>query len=237
MEEESTVFLPKVYKGGNEKFVGKPMISWSQIETWNDKQGFNTGLKGNQEYILKYFSGATFPDMGWGQFGTEAEGYICERQYVENFTEEERAVLDTIEPLGVFQQEVLVDFGEFVVLGYIDDASPDFKRIRDYKTKSESSKKDLHEDKKHQLELYALWVLQEYGFVPEAEYCVIERLGGAECMKGGGREVLKIGKQVWYEPYTIAEGRLEETKQLVLNSVKEISAAYRTFKKVFESQN
>lgn len=233
MVEGSTIFLPKVYKGGNEKFVGKPMISWSQIETWNSKQGFNTGLQGNMEYILKYFSGASFPDMGWGTFGSETEDYICLKTQADKFNDEEKAVLDTIKPLGVFQQEVLVDFGDFVVLGYIDDATPDFKKIRDYKTKSESSKKDLHEDKKHQLELYALWVEQEYGFVPEAEYCVIERLGGAECMKGGGRDVLKIGSQIWYEPYTIEEGRLEQTKKLVRDTVAEISSFYRTYVKTF----
>lgn len=237
MSEESTVFLPKVYKGGNEKYVGKPMISWSQIETWNDKAGFSTGLKGLQEYILKYFTGATFPDMGWGTFGTEAEGYICEREYADKFTDAEKEVLNKIEPLGVFQQEIVIDFGEFVVLGFIDDAKPDFKLIRDYKTKSEDSKKDLHLPKKHQLELYALWVLQEYGFIPEAEYMVIERLGGKECMSGGGRDALSIGKQVWHEPYRntgiITAERLEETKALVLKTVEEISSFYRTYVKVF----
>jgi len=233
MTEESTIFLPKVYKGGNEKFVGKPMISWSQIETWNSKSGFNTGLKGNQEYILKYFTGATFPDMGWGLFGTEAEGYICEREYSDKFDENEKKILESITPLGIFQQEILVDFGDFVVLGFIDDAKPDFRKIRDYKTKSESSKKDLHEDKKHQLELYALWVQQEFGFIPEAEYCIIERLGGAECMKGAGREALKIGTKVWYEPYSITPERLEKTEALVRSTVEEISSFYRTYTKVF----
>lgn len=233
MEEKTTIFLPKTYKGDNEVYKGKPMISWSQIETWNDKAGFNTGLKGSQEYILKYFSNATFPDQGWAQFGSETEDYICLRIHTDKFDEQEKNVLNTIQPLGQFQQEILVDFGDFVVLGYIDDATPDFKKIRDYKTKSENSKKDLHEPKKHQLELYALWVEQEYGFIPEAEYCVIERLGGAECMKGGGREVLKIGTQVWYEPYAISAERLEQTKELVSRSVAEISSAYKTYVKLF----
>lgn len=233
-ENESSVFLPKVYKGNDERHKGKPMISWSQIETWCDKKGFNTGMEGFREYILKYFVGASFPDMGWGEFGTQVEGYICEKQYGDMFDDKEKETLDKIKPLGVFQQEGVLDFGDFVVLLYIDDMTPDFKKLRDYKTKSESSKGDLHDDKKHQLEIYSLWVKQEHGFIPdEVEYCVIERLGGADCMKGGGRKVLKVGEKVWYEPYTIADGRLEQTKQLILTTVKEISEYYRTYVKIF----
>ncbi len=228
------IFLPKIYKGDDERFKGKPMISWSQIETWNSKSGFNTGMLGFQEYILKYFVGASFPDMGWGTFGTETEGYICEKQYADKFNDKEKEVLDAITPLGVFQQEGLIDFGEFVVLLYIDDMSPDFKKLRDYKTKSESSKKDLHKPEKHQLEIYSLWIQQEKGFLPEEiEYCVIERLGGKECMAGGGRDVLSIGERVWYEPYNITPERLEETKALIINSVREISSFYKTYLKIF----
>lgn len=235
MTEENTVFLPKFYKGGNEKYVGKPMVSWSQIETWNDKAGFNTGLKGLQEYILKYFTGVEFTDMGWGTFGTEVEGYVCEREYQDKFTEDEKEVLNTVKPLGVFQQEILVDFGDFVTLGFIDDAKADFKKIRDYKTKSESSKKDLHDPKKHQLNIYGLWVQQEFGFIPEAEYLIIERLGGKECMSGGGREALSVGKQIWQEPYELTADKLEKTKSLVRKTVEEISSFHRTYVKVFGS--
>ena len=228
------VFLPKVYKGDNEKYKGKPMISWSQIETWNSKSGFNTGMEGFLEYMLKYFIGASFPDMGWGTFGSEVEDYICIREHAEKFNDEEKKVMDTIIPLGVFQQEVVIDFGEFVVLGFIDDADKAFELIRDYKTKSESSKKDLHKPEKHQLDIYAMWVRQEFGHIPKAEYCVIERLGGKECMSGGGRAVLTIGKQIWYEPYKeITDESLALTEALVRRTVYEISSYYRTYTKIF----
>ena len=142
--------------------------------------------------------------------------------------------MDTIVPLGVFQQEVVIDFGDFVVLGYIDDADKMFKLIRDYKTKSESSKKDLHKPEKHQLDIYAMWVRQEFGHIPKAEYCVIERLGGKECMSGGGRAVLTIGKQIWYEPYKeITDESLALTEALVRRTVYEISSYYRTYTKIF----
>lgn len=234
MSKKVEIFLPKKYNGDDERFKGKYMISWSQIETWNDKKGFNTGMEGFREYILKYFVGASFPDMGWGQFGTETEGYICEKLYADKFNDKEKAVLDKIKPLGVFQQEGLIDFGEFVVLLYIDDMTPDWKKLRDYKTKSESSKKDLHDDKKHQLDIYSLYIKQEKGYLPdEVEYCIIERLGGKECMAGGGRDALSIGERVWYEPYSISEERLEQTKKLIIKTAEEISSFYKTYVKIF----
>ena len=241
--------LPKKYteflwkKGGeveeHKKFIGKNCVSWSQIESFNDKKGFNTGFEGKLEYILKYFLGATFPDMGWADFGTQVENYITERTDADKFTEEERATLDKIKPLGVFQQEILIYIEELdtVVLGYLDDSTPPQEKtvelLRDYKTKSASSKKDLHEDKKHQLEIYILG-LREKGFeVKNAEYCIIERLGGYECMQGGGRDVLKVGKEIWYEPYSWDEKRLEETKKLLVNTITEISDYWKLYKKVF----
>ena len=234
VKKKTNIFLPKIYKGDNKKFKGKPMISWSQIETWTSKSGFNTGMEGFQEYILKYFIGASFPDMGWGTFGTEVENYICTKGDDDKFDALEKETLDKITPLGTFQQEILVDFGDFLVLGFIDDATADFKKLRDYKTKSESSKKDLHDDKKHQMEIYTLWIQQEFGYIPdEIEYCIIERLGGAECMKGGGRDVLKVGERIWYEPYTLDQTRLDQTRKLVIDTVNEISEYYRTYVKIF----
>ena len=236
--------LPKTLKrelweklGSNpewEKHIGKPMVSWSQIEVFNDKKGFNTGLLGMFEYFRKYFLGETYPDMGWGTFGTEAQEYIQERKHSNKFTPAEKEVLETIEPLDIFEQPVILDFGTFIVLGFIDGLSEDWTKMRDIKTKSESSKKDLFTGKKHQLELYSLFVEQEKGFLPECEYVIVEREGGRACMMGGGRDVLTVGERVWYEPYKITKARLAETKKLVKSTVKEISNYYQVFLKLNE---
>lgn len=263
---KSKIKLPRTYneylwkKGGSniehKKFIGKHYISWSQIESFNDKSGFNTGLLGKYEYILKYFLGKSFPDLGWGQFGTEAEAYITLRdkdglskedkedlqKAINNFNLEEKNTLEKIEPLGVFQEEICYYVKELdiIVLGYIDDRSPDkdkkIKTLRDYKTKSESSKKDLHLSKKHQIELYILG-LRQLGFeVENAEYCIVERFGGAECFRGGGRETLSVGKRIWYEPYSWDEDRLKETNKMIITTVEKISDLYKTYVKVFGSK-
>ena len=242
--------LPKKYseflwkKGGkipeHKKFIGKPCVSWSQIEGFNSKTGFNTGLLGKYEYIQKYFLGYKFPDMGWGTFGTQAEDYITERKGKENFDEQELETLNKIEPLGTYQEEILIYIKELdtVVLGYLDDSTPPkgkiIKKLRDYKTKSENSKKDLHKPNKHQIEIYILGLRQKGFEVKDAEYCIIERLGGFECMQGGGREVLKVGKRVWYEPYNWDEKRLKETEKLMKNTIISISELYKTYEKIFK---
>jgi len=245
----SLIKLPKSYKGDKKEFQGKPMVSWSQIETWIGAKGFNTGLPGLHEYIRKYFFGEEYPDMGWGTFGSETEAYITLKNVdpktikdektrtelegaLKNFTDAEKKVLDQIKPLGNFQHEAVIDFGGFVLLGYIDDLSDDFSHMRDYKTKSESSKRGLTSDKTYQMEVYTLYVQKMLKKeVKKWEYCIIERLGGGPCMKGGGREALSIGPRIWYEEKQITPERLKETEKLILDTVKEISDHYKTFLK------
>jgi hypothetical protein len=237
----------------HKKYIGLPYISWSQIETFNDKVGFNTGLLGEFEYIINRFSKEEFREMGWGVFGSELEAYITLRNQKDlskveekvqkefqdaliNFTDREKAILDTIEPLGVFQDEICYFVKELniIVLGYIDDRTKEdkegnIKLLRDYKSKSESSKKDLHLDKKYQIELYILGLRQRGLNVLNAEYCIVERLGGYQCMQGGGRESLSVGDRIWYEPYSWTEDRLEQTHNMVVDTAKRISSLKNTY--------
>lgn len=240
----------------NRQFIGKQYLSWSRIETFNDKSGFNTGLLGEYEYILSRFSKIEFPDMGWGVYGSELEAYVTLRNindisHIEekvqkelrdaliNFTDREKNILDKIEPLGVFQDEICyyIEELDIIVLGYVDDRTPEengiIKLVRDYKSKSESSKKDLHDPKKHQLEIYILGFRQRGLEVEKAEYCISERLGGKECMNGGGRESLYAGERIWYEPYSWTEDRLRVTHQLIIDTALRISSLRRTYDKYF----
>ena len=152
-----------------------------------------------------------------------------------------KEILNQIEPLGVFQTEICyyVEELDILVLGYIDDHSPvvegTIEMLRDYKTKSESSKKDLHDDKKHQIELYILGLRQQGYEVKNAEYCIIERFGGKECMNGGGRESLSIGNRIWYESYKWDEDRLKVTHQMIIDTATKISSLFETYNKYFKN--
>lgn len=258
------ILLPRIYtketweRGGkrkeHKKYIGKHYISWSQIESFNGKSGFNTGLLGQYEYIRNYFSKERYTDMGWGYFGSSVEAYITLRdekkvsdedaELIEwargQFNDEEKETLHSIEPLGMFQFEICLYIKELdvIVLGYIDDMSIPTKEkvikiLRDYKTKSESSKSDLHDSHKYQLDLYYT-ALEQIGYTVEsAEYCIIERLGGKECFGGGGKDVLHVGEQVWYEPYKeITKARQNEMMDTIIVAVSTISSYYKTYLKL-----
>lgn len=210
---------------------GRPYISYSQIKNWNDMKSFNLKVPGKLEYILEYFFSEEFPDWGWGQFGTEVEEYICERKHQQNFTNSEREVLDSIEPLGVFQKEGWIDFDEFRLKLYIDDAVEDFSHIRDYKTASDNSRKKYYEPDYWQMDTYGMWVKQETGKLPDtAELVIIERTGNP--FRGGGRSALKVGEKIWTHNRELTEERQKELEETVVNTAEEIASVYSTFLKL-----
>lgn len=212
---------------------GIPYISYSQYKNWNSAKSFHLRAEGRHEYMLEYFFGEEFPDMGWAQFGSEVEDYICERKHSDVFSVEERAVIDTIEPLGVFQQEFLLDFGDFALLGFLDDATEDFKHIRDYKTCSENSSKQYYKDDYYQLDIYALWVAQKFGYIPDRmEVLMIERTGNP--FKGGGRSVLQVGSKWWSHERQTSHQRVEFLQADITRVAHEIAQSWGVYQKLLK---
>ena len=132
---KNNIVLPRTDDEGNY------YISYSQIKNWNSDKSFNLGILGKLEYILQYFFGEDFGDMGWAEFGKDVEDYITERKQASKFNDTEKKTLESIETLGVYQQQIKIDFDGFYLLGYIDDMNVDRTHIRDYKTASLNSSK------------------------------------------------------------------------------------------------
>lgn len=210
---------------------GEYYVSYSQIKMWHEAKGYNTGLDGKKEYIRKYFLGEKYPDKGgYGQFGTEVEGYITERTFFEQFTEPERITLEKIEPLGIYQHKVEIPFDGFHLLGFIDDMKPDFVHIRDYKTASEKSSEKYYLPEYKQMDIYALAGLKVTGKLPDKiELCIIERSGNGF---RGGRPVLKVGEKIWYVERKVTKKSLKELEKYIFETVKEISEYYKIFLKL-----
>lgn len=221
---ENTIQLPRTTKGG------KPRFSYSQYRLWKDKVSFNLNKEGWIEYICHYFLGYDWADAGWGEFGHDVEDYVTLRIKEQRFTEKEKFTMDKIKPLGNFQQEIEVDLGGFIFLSIIDDATEDFRRIRDYKTASENSSKQYRQDDYWQLDSYGLAIKKKFGFIPEAEVCIIERKGNA--MFGGGRKSLSVGEKIWYVPRLLTEDRLSFLEQDIIKTVHEVSEYYKIFRKI-----
>lgn len=219
------MILPRQDKDGNY------YLSYSSISLWNEMKGFNTGRLGKEEFIRSYFFGEEYGDeMGWALFGSQVEDYICKREGADNFDDNERKVLETIIPLGDFQHEVHIPFEGFYLKGFRDDATPDHRKIRDYKTASEKSSQKYYGADYKQLDIYALDVFKRSGFIPEMEVCVIEREGNP--FRGGGRSVLRVKERVWYIPRTTTEAKLTELEAYINRTAQEISLHYQLFLKL-----
>lgn len=212
---------------------GVPYTSYSQITSWNAAKGFSTGKPGKHEFILQYFMGKTFPDnTGFAQFGTEVEDYITSRKGATKFTTDEKKLLDSIKPLGLFQQEFWIDFKDFKVKGFIDDATPDLSTIRDYKTASASSVKQYYGPEYKQLDVYALGVKSLTKKLPKKMQVVaIERLGNGF---RGGRNVMTVGSNIWVIEREVDKNKLKELEKTIVSTVKEISDYYKVYKKLLK---
>lgn len=215
--------LPRKDKEGNY------YISYSQVNTWLDKKGFNTGKSGMEEYIRGYFLGEEFIDKGFGIFGKEVESYIVDRKEIKKFDDREREVLDKIIPLDIHQKEIRIQYPGFYVLGYIDDCTADYKHIRDYKTCSINSGKKYATDEYWQLYLYAIGIHQELGYYPDKiEVCCIERSGNP--FKGGGRNVLAVGNSHWMIEKELTPTIITNINSIIESTANEISDYYKIFK-------
>jgi hypothetical protein len=212
---------------------GEYYISYSQYESFTSEKAFGIDIPGRWGYILNYFLGYEKPDEGWAQFGSEVEDYICNRSFAENFKEEEKKLLEEIAPLGNFQKEIkLYILPGIYIKGFIDDATDDLKVIRDYKTASKKSAEKYKKPTYVQLDIYAGWVRQETGKLPEkGEVLVIERKGN--CFgQVGRRDLLSVGQSWWIEEKQFTDERTDAVLEDMRRVVKEISLLYEVYLKV-----
>lgn len=237
-------------------------VSYSQISSYLSESSFNLGIEGRLEYIISYMMGVNFPDQGWGEYGNDVEAYICYKDFskaeiekldediriknkkypdrpeklisecLASFTEEEKKKLDKIEPLGVYQQEGWINFDGFKLLLYIDDATEGFKKLRDYKTASESSSQQYYTDKYKQLIIYSIWVKQEMGYYPdELEVTIVERGGNCFGMVER-RDLLFVKDRVWTVDRSEDIKKCDDMKVFIQKTAEEIADLKTTYDKL-----
>lgn len=220
--EVNKIILPRKDKEGN------PYVSYSQINSWNSKKGFNTGLPGFKEYILSYFFNVKFGDpQGWAEFGTRV-GTALEHNDFKGFSKKEQETLKKATRLDLFEKEVRITFPGFYLKGFIDSASENLKSILDYKTASENSRKKYYTDEYEQLDIYAMGIKEETGEYPEKMWVeILERVGNP--FRG---ESLSLGTALWVSEREIDEKRLERIKEDILRTTEDISRYYTVFTKL-----
>jgi hypothetical protein len=197
---------------------GKPYISYSQVSTF---------IKSPKEYIQKYFFKEPISFTAYLDFGSKV-GEALEKNDFSAFEKDEEITLKKVIRLDEFEREVKYDFGEFYTIGYIDTNTKDLSYIIDYKTGSMDKESEYKKEEYIQPLIYAMSIEQETGKLPEkAEVVLIERYGNA--FKG---EILTVGQNIKHIPISITKDRIENTKQLILSTVKQIEQYYNVFLKL-----
>ena len=187
------IILPKEDKKGNSR------LSYSQIKCFKENK---------REYVKRYILKDDFYVNKYMTFGSKV-GNAIESNCYDCFSDSEKETLLKVERLDEFEKFVTLDFGGFVMYGYIDSSSYDLKKIIDYKTGSKGKHYKYLSLDYTQLHYYALALRQEYGVTPDiAQVHYITREGN---------------------PYRGVDLTVSDEEPLVLN----IDISYERLKKVY----
>lgn len=150
------MLLPKVYEneGGNyPQHLGKPKVSYSQIGSFREIP-FTYG------YLKQYFMGVELPQGMFARFGTSCGEYLEKHEISDDLSESDIKFLDMVPrpKSATYEREIVIDRGEYVIQGFIDQDYTHYKKecIIDFKTGSLSKKeKYSNPDEYYQTRMYA----------------------------------------------------------------------------------
>jgi hypothetical protein len=215
------------YKG-NEKLIdphlNKFYISYSTVTSWEDYRA---------DFIKQKLAGITLPDSVYSSFGswvgtTVETGKIQTNNY--GFTGGENISLIERKEGDQYERMILIDMGEFVVIGFIDilrEISPLVVNVFDVKTGGAGKESEYKKESYIQLLLYC------YALVLEG-YTVNE-MGVWFCRRTGSyvKPPLNLSTEQFYIPLDYTEERVKYALDKVTRVVEEISEYVTFYQKYF----
>lgn len=234
-----SIVLPKIFEDRNNKrpeCKGKPKLSYSQYSSYKDPEYQN-------QYYVQYFSGIELPSGEFALFGTSCGEFIEDVGNVVSpprtgcLSEEDVETLLTLDYPDncVYEDEIIVDLGEFCLEGYTDRTWYKENKeieIRDYKTLNLDKKKDFYaSDEYGQTALYSHQKELEGYKVVKAEVCGLGRKGSS--LSGAGNFKMRLSGQVEFIPTPYTEERGKKIIEDITNVAHQISDDYKAFLKYF----
>lgn len=209
----SKIILPKICEK-----TGKPRISYSQVGSWNDYR---------PDYIKQYFAGIKLESGCYADFGTKV-GTARETGDYSEFTLDEQKVLESVPRIKncVYEREINLDFGDFILLGYIDEFI-DNEEVNDNKTGGKGKQSLYRSEDYIQTVLYKKALIDEGYEIKKTGVNFFER-GGSHF-----KPPLKLTGHYEYIPIEYSEDRWKYAEAKVRKAVSEISDSYRIYKKYF----
>lgn len=216
---------------------GKPKISYSQFSSYKDPDYQN-------QYYLQYFSGISLPSGEFAEMGTSTGQFIEDLGMGTNpprkgclSDEDVEVILNkiTFPPNCAYEDEIIVDCGDFCIQGYADRIKYlDNKEVEveDFKTLNLDKKADFYASEEYgQTALYSYQKEIEGYKVVRSFVTGIGRKGSS--LSGTGNFKMRLSGEVKEieTPYTKERG--EKTIKDITVVVKQISDEYKIFKKYF----
>lgn len=232
------MILPKTFtcRSGNYKHLnGKPKLSYSQYNSYNDPEY-------KLEYYLQYFMGIKVAGNDFSEFGTSVGEYIEHKAIGEvktgHLSESDISVLDTVVDYpdnSVYEDEVALDLGDFVVEGYIDRSHYDLNNvihIRDYKSGNLDTKAEYYASEEYkQTTVYCYFKVGQGFKIGNSEVFMLGRKGNSLEGKGNFKMRLSGDYKIIPTPYSTERG--EEAVKSLRDTAKNISEDFEIYLKYF----
>lgn len=210
-----------------EPHLGKPYISNSSIDSWENYQ---------EDFIKQKFIGIKLPDGLYAKLGNYVGEAVENGEFGDNefgFTGQENLDLSSLRPKGAeYEKMILIDMGEYVIIGFIDvfhEYEKNVVHVRDMKTGGKK-KEDKYSSKDYiQVILYARAIEQMGYEIGKTDVYFIRRTGSHI------NPPLNISKEQFEIPLEYDEKRVDFALKKVDKIVKEISSVYTTYQKIFGS--
>jgi hypothetical protein len=232
---ENKIVLPSVisednwfYKENEElckPHLGKPYISYSSISSWEEyREDF---IK--QKFVGLKLPGGVYAELG-NYLGEAVENGKFDEENPNGFTGQEN--FDLIErPEGAqYERMILIDMGEYVVVGFIDilhEYKKNTVHVRDLKSGGKNKEKTYKSKEYIQVILYALALEREGYKIGKTDVWFVRRTGSHISPP------LHISDEQFNIPLPFTKARKEYALAKVDRVVNEISDHYKTYKKFF----
>ena len=231
--------LPKIFEdkfGTHSQHKGKYKLSYSQYSSYKEEEYQN-------QYYLQYFSGINLPSGEFAEFGSSCG------KYIEDFgnkvkppeagclsvTDREILISEVDYPDNcVYEDEVVVDFGDFVCEGYIDRTQyKDNKEveIRDYKSLNLSKPEKYESEEYGQTTLYSVEKERQGYTVVNSEVFGLGRKGSS--LDGTGNFKMRLSGETKIIPTPYTNERGERVLESIRKVAEQISEDYKIYLKYF----
>lgn len=232
------LLLPKVFDDRNGTFPehkNKMKLSYSQYNSYNDPEY-------KLEYYLQYFMGIKLPSGEFAEFGSAVGEYIEARGAGELkqglLSEDDMNAINASVDFPdncVYEDEVVLDLGDFVLEGYIDRTKYELNnivKIRDYKTLNIDKKSAYYASDDYKQTTIYCYFKESQGFtIGGSEVFGLGRKGTS--LSGTGNFKMRLSGDTTIIPTPYSRERAEKAINDIKETAVKISNDYKVYLKYF----